>query len=179
MKSILISLLAIICTVCASSQSINNTSYETASGEKVLRLEFVIPVGQAGAWEYFSSDEKLIQWIAPVAHIELRTGGFIVTNYDKNKSLSDTSSIRVGITNYVERELLTLKVKLNDNFPKKAQAEDQNLQEIIQFTPIDSHHTRIVSSMVGWGEGDEWEKIYHFFDRGNMWTYDHLLKVFK
>ena len=179
MKKNLLFIFPFVCAIAVNAQSISNTSYQTTSGEKVLRLEFVLPISQTDAWRYFSNDDMLAKWAAPLAHIELRTGGYLVTNYDKAKSLSDTSSIRTTITNYIEGQLLTLKVKLNNSFPKSTQNEDQNLQEIIQLIQVDPQHTKIVSSMVGWGQGEEWDKTYSFFDKGNTWTYDQLLKLFK
>lgn len=131
------------------------------------------------AWKFFSEDAKLAQWIAPVAHIELKSGGYILTNYDKTKSLADSSSIKLGIISYLQHELLILKVDLNNNFSKKVQDEDQLLQEIIQFIPIAPGKTKIISSMIGWGQGKDWDKTYDFFLKGNEWTYKELLKVLK
>ena len=168
-----------LCLTMARAQVVKNTSYVTSTGEKVLRLESVLPVGKKTAWEYFTTDEKLQMWIAPLVHIELKTGGYILTNYDANKSLSDTSSIRLGIINYLDGEMLTLKVKLNNDFSKKVQAEDQNLQEIIQLVAIDDTHTKVTSSMIGWGTGADWDKTYDFFVKGNIWTYNEIIKLFK
>lgn len=78
-----------------------------------------MPLSRVKTWQYFTNDEKLKLWIAPLAHIDLKTGGSLVTNYDKKESLNDTSAIRVKIINYIEYELLTLKVDLNNNFTKR------------------------------------------------------------
>ncbi len=161
------------------AQKVKNTSYTTQSGEKVLRLELMIPVDQESAWQLFSKDELLEKWIAPLAHIELKTGGYLITNYDKTKPLSDSSSIRLKIANYIEKELLTLQIKLNDAFPKSVQNDDANLQELIQFVYVGPQQTKIVSSMVGWGQGEDWNRIYDFFVKGNIWTYEQLGKLFK
>ncbi|MEP7251389.1 MAG: hypothetical protein ABI683_03390 [Ginsengibacter sp.] len=161
----------------ANAQQVENTSYTTASGEKVLKLEMVVPINRMAAWDYFTKDDLLKKWIAPLAHIDLKTGGFILTNYDKEKSLEDSSSIRLVIINYLEGELLTLKVKLNDNFPKSVQNEDGNLQELIQFKDEGNGKTRIISSMIGWGNGDDWNKTYNLFVKGNTWTYEELYKA--
>jgi hypothetical protein len=179
MKLFLVSIFTLVLATAARSQEVKNTSYITSTGEKVLRLESILPVDKKTAWEYFTTDEKLKKWIAPVAHIELKTGGYIVTNYDKDKPLSDASSIRLDIINYLEGEMLTMKVKLNDTFPKQAQAGDQNLQEIIQLTAIDATHTKVTASMIGWGTGPHWDKTYDFFVKGNTWTYNEILKLFK
>jgi hypothetical protein len=161
------------------AQTVENTSYTTTTGEKVLRLEAVLPISLQEAWQLFTTDEQLQKWIAPLAHIELRTGGYIVTNYDKTKSLADSSSIKLQIISYLEQQLLTLKVKLNNNFSKNVQNEDGNLQEVIQFVPVNRTSTKIISSMIGWGSGEEWSKTYDFFVRGNIYTYQELLKLYK
>jgi hypothetical protein len=160
-------------------QTVTNNSYRTSTGEKVLRLETTLPVNIREAWEIFTTDEGLKKWIAPLAHIELKTGGYILTNYNKEKSLEDSSSIKLLIINYLEYNLLTLKVKLNNHFTKKVQQEDANLQEIIQFERTGPKKTKIISSMIGWGTGEDWEKTYDFFVKGNTYTYEELIKVFK
>ncbi|MEO6538227.1 MAG: hypothetical protein ABIT07_06775 [Ferruginibacter sp.] len=161
-----------------TAQIVKNTSYTTQTGEKVLRLEAILPVDKKEAWILFTTDQGLKKWMAPVVHIELETGGYILTNYEKEKSLADSSSIKLTIINYIEQEMLSLKVKLNDNFSKKVQTEDGNLQEIIQFIRVGPKKTKIISSMVGWGTGDEWTKTYNFFVKGNIYTYEELIKLF-
>jgi uncharacterized protein YndB with AHSA1/START domain len=172
-------LLLILSAGLSSKAQVENTSYVNVSKEKVLQLAIVVPMEVKEVWNYFTKDSLLIKWIAPLAHMELKNGGSIVTNYDKTKSLDDSSSIKLGIISYLENELMILKVDLNNNFTKKVQEEDQNLQEIIQFIPMKGGKTKIVSSMIGWGEGKDWEKTYDFFVKGNEWTYKELLKLMK
>mgnify|MGYP003547386686 CR=1 FL=1 len=160
-----------------TAQTVKNTSYTTQTGEKVLRLEAILPVDTKEAWRLFFIVEGLKEWIAPLAHIELKTGGYILTNYDETKSLSDSSSIKLTIINYIEQEIFTLKVKLNNNFPKSVQEDDGNLQEIIQFISVGPKKTKIISSMVGWGQGEDWIKAYNFFVKGNIYTYEELIKI--
>ena len=59
------------------------------------------------------------------------------------------------------------------------QDEDANLQELIQFKDAGNGKTKIISSMIGWGKGEDWDKAYSFFVRGNGWTYEQLYKAFK
>jgi hypothetical protein len=160
------------------SQSIKNTSYINESGEKVLRLETVLPMGISSSWQLFTTDQKLKTWLAPVVHIDLKTGGYILTNYDSAKKLTDKGSIRSPIINYITDELLTLKVNLNNTFPKSVIAADGNLQHIIQLFRIDNTHTKVVSTMVGFGEGADWEKTYDFFLKGNEWTFKKLIDLY-
>ncbi len=33
--------------------------------------------------------------------------------------------------------------------------------------------------MIGWGKGKEWDETYSFFEKGNKWSYQQLLKRLK
>jgi hypothetical protein len=162
-----------------NGQSVDNTSYITQTGEKVLRLEVILPVDIKEAWNLFTDDNQLKRWIAPLAHIELKNGGYIITNYDETKSLTDSTAIKLNIINYIQDEMITLKVNLNNDFPGNIKEEDQNLQEIIQLVYIEPKKTKIISSMLGWGQGEDWEKTYRFFEKGNIWTYEEMKKLFQ
>ncbi len=179
MRTILIAAFVTFMASTVYCQTVKNTSYINLASEKVLRLEAILPVDEATAWKLFTTDGGLMKWIAPVAHIELETGGYMLTNYDKSKALTDSSSIKLDIINFIENEMITLKVKLNNNFDEAARKSDGNLQEIILFEKVDKSHTEIISLMVGFGTGKEWKKTYDFFTKGNEWTYNELINSFK
>jgi hypothetical protein len=178
MKNIGIVFLFLLISRSSFGQTVKNTSYINESGEKVLRLEVILPIRISTAWQLFTTDQKLKTWLAPVVHIELKTGGYILTNYDSTKKLSDKSSINSAIINFITNEMLTLKVNLNSSFPKSVIGADNNLQHIIQLVQIDSNHTKIVSSMVGFGDGADWDKTYDFFVKGNDWTFKKLMDYY-
>jgi len=159
-------------------QEVKNTSYVTSSGEKVLRMEIVLPVEKPEAWKLFTTEPGWKKWATPVVSIDFKVGGRILSHYDKGKSVGDPGTIRLPIINYLEGEMITLKVILNESFIDKVRQEDQNLQEIIQFFDLGSGRTKIVSSMIGWGNGPEWDKTYEFFARGNLWSYQQIGKLF-
>lgn len=160
------------------AQDVKNTSYVTSNGERVLRLELVIPIEKAEAWKLFSTEEGWKKWATPVVSIDFRVGGEIRSHYDKGKSTNDPGTIRLPIINYLEKEMITLRVILTETFTSKVRQEDQNLQEIIQFVDVGKGRTKIVSSMIGWGTGPDWDKTYDFFAKGNKWSYEQLAKCF-
>ena len=159
-----------------AAQEVRNTSYITKSGERVLRIETVVPVSTESVWKSWTAPQELSKWIAPVVAIDLKIGGTISTNYDPKAAIGATGTIRLPIINYIEKQLITLKVNLNEKFPKSTRGEDHNLQEIVQIVDLGDGKTKVVSSMVGWGIGKDWGQTYDFFARGNEWTYRQLAK---
>jgi len=172
-------LLVFLSPIILLGQEVKNTSYTASTGEKVLRLEFVIPVEKQEAWNLLTTANGWKKWAAPVVSIDLKVGGLILTNYDKNKTVGDSGTIRLPILNYLEGEMITLKVILTETFPQKVREEDKNLQEIIQIVYLGKGKTRITSSMIGWGSGTDWDKTYAFFAKGNQWSYEQLAKLFR
>jgi len=160
----------------AAAQDVRNTSYVTKSGERVLRIEAVVPASTESVWKAWTDPQQLSKWIAPVVAIDLKTGGTISTHYDQKATIGNHGTIQLPIVNYVEEQLITLKVNLNDKFPKQVRDEDRNLQEIVQIVDLGGGKTEVVSSMVGWGTGKDWDQTYDFFARGNEWTYRQFAK---
>jgi uncharacterized protein YndB with AHSA1/START domain len=161
-------------TASLAGQTVRNTSTTTQNGERVLRIETIVPVSPEKVWQALTTTEGWKGWAAPVAKVDFRIGGTIFTHYDSNAKIGSPGTIQIAIVNYLEREMITLKLKLTNQFPEKTRAEDQNLQEIVQVIAIDSDHTKVVSSMVGWGIGKEWDDVYNFFAKGNQWSYQQL-----
>ena len=178
MKPIYAVFLLLLLPSCLFGQEVKNTSYVTTAGERVLRLEMVIPVGRPEAWKLFSTAEGWKKWAAPVVSMDFRVGGQVQTHYDKRKAIGDAGTIRLPIINYLEGEMISLRVILTETFTSKVRQEDQNLQEIIQLVDLGNGKTKIVSSMMGWGKGQEWDKVYDFFAKGNEWTFKEMAKLF-
>ena len=179
MLSLRWALIACLFPALALAQEVTNTSYVTSAGDRVLRIEFIIPEARSEAWKLFTTAQGLKKWAAPVVAIDYRIGGRILTNYDQAKSLRDPGTIRLPILNYLEEEMITLKVNLNDKFPADLRRQDGNLQEIIQLQDLGDGRTHITSSMLGWGTGAHWDKAYSFFAAGNAWTYQQLVANFQ
>lgn len=166
----------ILAVASASEASVRDTSYTTQSGERVLRIETVVPAPAEEVWAAWTTARGLSGWIAPVVAVDFRVGGSIRTNYDAKSQIGGPGTISLPIINYIDFQLITLKVNLNDTFPSLVREHDRNLQEIVQIIDLGAEGTRIVSSMIGWGTGKEWDDAYKFFERGNVWTYQQLDK---
>ncbi len=50
MRTTLICLIICIGLLSAEAQDVKNTSYKTSNGEKILRIEMIVPLSQKQAW---------------------------------------------------------------------------------------------------------------------------------
>ncbi len=161
-----------------SQQGIVNNSFIAASGERFLRFEIVVNTSIDETWKIIATEEGIKKWMAPVALLDLRMGGMLKTNYNETAKIDEKGTITLGIINYIPSEMITYKITLNELFAEKCRKEDKNLQHIIQLKSLGLNKTKIISTMAGWGQGKEWDEAYTFFEKGNEWTFQKLLKVF-
>jgi hypothetical protein len=147
-----------------------------APSERAVRVEATWSQSPEITWKYFATEDGLRCWAAPVIRLDLRIGGSLQSNYNRTAAIGDPGTISLGIINYVENEIMTYKVKLNDEFSPQLRSQDGNLQEIIQLQRLRNGGTHLVSTMVGWGQGAEWDKAVAFFAKGNEWSYKELAK---
>ena len=172
--------LGILALVTLSSLSIGadspikQTSIVTLSAERVLRLETVINASRDEVWKAFATEAGLRGWLAPLVRLDWRVGGSMKTNYDSAANIDGAGTITNTIVNYLPGELITYKVNLTATFAPSVRAEDKNLQHIVQLVPLGKHETKLISSMVGWGAGADWDKAYDFFAKGNAWEFGKL-----
>ena len=172
--------IALICaSTLASAQGILNTSYKSRTGERVLRYEMILPAPKEDVWKSFTTCSGICSWLAPIAAVDLRIGGYISTQFEHKMRIGDPGTVSTRILNYIDGEMLTMEVDLNDYFSRLLRGEEIDLQEIIQFVSLGENQTKLVSSIVGWGDGPKWDEAYDFYARGSAVTYQQLLDSYK
>jgi hypothetical protein len=180
MKKFVFALFFFSCCFYVQAQ-VKNISYKTYLGEKVLCFSFIVPVNKDKAWELFTTDSQLIRWNGQAANTKpakSKNGNSISNGDTKKRPPSDSSYIKLKTITYLENESLTLKVDLSNDFSKTVQQEADDLMETVQFIDSGDGKTTIISSMTGWGKGEEWDKAYNFFVIGNEWKYNKFLSNF-
>lgn len=177
-RAILLSIICILVSANALAQAVTNTSYKTRTGERVLRYEITLNAPKEDIWNAFTTCNGLGTWLAPIAVVDLHVGGYISTQYEKRARIGDPGTVNTRIINYIDGEMLTLEIDMNDHFAQLLSSEEHTLQEIIQFYDLGPNLTKVVSSTVGWGAGLDWDDAYAFYERGNAITYQQLADAF-
>lgn len=173
-KRILAFLVALSAWTAASGASaVDSCSRAEASGERTLCHETIIPAPAAEVWALISTSEGWRTWAAPVAEMELRSGGFIETSYNPTARIGDPDNIRNRVLRFTpERSLVIQIADAPPGFPHEELARE--LTTAIELEPIDATHTRVRITMTGYRDAQGFETLYAFFDRGNAFTLTKL-----
>jgi uncharacterized protein YndB with AHSA1/START domain len=156
----------------------SDTSFVAPGGERVQRLEIVIPATRQKVWEAVSTSEGLRGWVAPITDVEMKTGGHYFTNYNPKAKIGDPGTIYNSVLTYVPQEMVAIHVKLGTQIFPESVATADRLSAILQIHDAGPGQVRVSETMTGWLAGENWDKVYKFFQTGNAYTLGQLLKRF-
>jgi uncharacterized protein YndB with AHSA1/START domain len=157
---------------------VKNTSFVAPSGERVLRHEVTVKASLAEVWKAVTTSEGLMSFMAPVVHMELKTGGAFDSSYRVGSKLGDPGTIHNQVLNYVPLEMFSIKVNLTKQFPPRLR-DAGTLFAVLTFKDVGTRQVLVRESMLGWGDGEDWNQVYEFFSWGNAFTLGQLARRFE
>lgn len=183
LKVVLASLLCTgVCTPGFANTSDEQSVIHVSDDERVLvhREEFDSPLAEI--WRHYTDAQYVSRWMAPVAQVDLRTGGSIRTNYDPCATIGGEGTIDLSIVTFVPERFLLLQADLepqeNAAWMNPAIFERrEHLFNLVEFEAIGENRSRIISWGLGYGQGKEWDTMIGFFNQGNAWSYGQLRKA--
>ncbi len=147
------------------------------SGETSLRHTAMINAPIEEVWDSFVTTEGLQKWIAKNADFDLRVGGKMRVNYNKDGVLGDANTIENTILSYEPMRMLSLKAtRAPVGFPFANAIKDT--WSVMYFEPQGDAHTRLTISGLGYTDDAESQRMRSFFDWGNEATFHQLNEMF-
>ena len=155
-----------------------NSSFVEASGDRAIQLSIDVAAPAQQVFAAFTTSEGFASWATPVAHVELRVGGFIEASYDANAKIGDPANIRNEILAYVPDRLLVIR---NVQAPPGFADPDlfRHTATVIEFTPSDASHTHVTITNAGYDSGRRWDTLYRHFEWGDAYTLQELKTRFE
>lgn len=156
-----------------------DTSFVAGNGERVLRQEIVVPATLEEVWKAVSTSDGLREWVAPTADIELKTGGHWYTNYTPGSKIGDPGTIYNSVLSYVPMQMIAMKIGIAPPIFPKGPSDAGTLFAVLTLVDLGNRQVRVSEHMIGFGPGEDWDKVYRFFETGNAYTLGQLLKRFQ
>lgn len=142
-----------------------------------LVTEGVVAGPVAKVWAAFTTAEGLKSWMVPHAEFDLRIGGKMRTNYNKDGMLGDAGTIENEVLAFEPERMLTIKVaKAPERFPFKQAV--QKMWTVIYFEPLAPDRTRLRVVGLGFTDDEESQQMRKHFAAGNAWTVRKLQEAF-
>ncbi len=139
--------------------------------------EGVIGAPVATVWAAWTTTDGLKAWLAPQADIDLRLDGLMRANYNPQGTLGDPGTIENRILAYEPERLLSMRVaKAPGGFPFSAIIGE--MWTVLHFTPTAEGKTHLRIVGLGFGPGEDAQKMRAFFQQGNDYTLAQLQRHF-
>lgn len=163
----------------AAPEPVADTSYRTASGERVIELSAVVKAPIDAVWAAFTTSDGFSKWAAPFARIDLRVGGYFETSYSASAVAGAPDNIRNEIVALVPQRLVVIR---NVQAPPKVPFDApsfQKTQTAVHFQSLDARTTRVTLQNAGYLEGPGFDSTYRHFLMGNTWMINKLQELFE
>ncbi len=130
--------------------------------DRVVRKEVIVPATIDQVWETWTTTEGVNTFFSPNAKVELRIGGPFEIYFLMENPYGSRGSEDCKILSYLPKKMLAFEWNAPPQF---GDLRDKRTQVILAFDPVDASHARVTLSQTGWGRGDDWDKLYDYFDR--------------
>lgn len=161
-----------------SSQVVEETSWKTEQGQRVLQQRVLVDAPLNSVWQAYTTPEGLRSFVAPVADITLEVGGLREASYDPGARSGDPGMIVNEILTYLPREMFSLRVKeapADFPYPDAVKA----LWTVVQLDETSRGAVWVTVTMLGFGSGHPWDTLYEAFGSGNATELRRLARLFE
>lgn len=143
--------------------------------DRILRKETVVPATLEEVWNAWTTTEGVKTFFSPEAKVELAVGGSFENYWDMEAEYGSRGSEGCRVLSYLPMEMLSLSWNAPLDF-----GELRNVYTIVvlQFREIEPGKVKVVLSEHGWGKGEDWDKLYDYFDRAWSQVLGNLKKRF-
>jgi len=183
MKKLNFILSFLLFTVLLSAQSdstktsrVTSTVDSSQINELTLIQEFDVNVSIDSVWNTFTTKEGWESAFVAKAEVDFKIGGLILTSYDKDATIGDSSTIVLHVVNYVPKKLITLQAEITRNFPDFMKSDEKDFYNVIYFEELETEKTRITSYGIGYKNTPKYMSMMNFFVQGNEYSYLNLIK---
>lgn len=144
------------------AHNIRPERYVTAPSDKAIVKDVIIPAPVSEVWRAWTTSEGLQSFFSRHARAELRPGGPIEILFLMDRPYGLQGSEDCHYLSYIPERMLSFEWNAPPDF---GPLRDIRTILVIFFEPISDKETRLLFEHRGWGIGDDWDRLFAYFDR--------------
>ena len=133
--------------------------------ERSLDKETFVAASVDDVWTAWTTREGIISFFAPDAQIDARVGGAFHIYFNPLGQPGAKGADDMRFMALQPKKMLSFDWNAPPHLPN---ARQQRTFVVVRISPVSDKETRVTLHHTGWGDGDEWDKTYAYFDRA--WT---------
>lgn len=131
---------------------------------QTVMKQYDLPVTQDQAFQYFTTEEKLVQWLCNAASVDALEGGRYELFWDLENPHKDSTQGCV-ILAYEEPYFLSFNWRGPEELDQVMNHVDPLTLVSVFFLPLDASRTRVLLQHSGFGSSADWDTARLFFER--------------
>ena len=142
---------------------------------KILRKETLVPAALAEVWNAWTTTEGAQTFFSSKAKVELAVGGAYEIYFLLDQPYGSRGSEDCRVLSYLPMEMLSFSWNAPLEF---GELRGRHTTVVLRFEEIKPGEVKVVFSQHGWGRGEDWDKLYDYFDRAWAYVLGNLKKRF-
>lgn len=142
---------------------------------KILRKEIVVPASLEQVWNAWTTAEGVKTFFSSEAKVELVVGGSFEIYFLLDAPYGSRGSEDCRVLSYLPMEMLSFSWNAPAEFGR---LRNKHTVVVLQFEEVEPGKVTVVLSQLGWGKGEDWDRLYHYFDKAWAYVLGNLKKRF-
>jgi uncharacterized protein YndB with AHSA1/START domain/uncharacterized protein YciI len=154
------------------------TGRTDAQGEtsmRTVRKETTAAASVKDVWAAWTTTKGVTTFFAPNARVESRVGGPYEIYFNGDSEPGTQGSEGCQVMAVQPLKMVSFSWNAPPSFPS---LRGQRTLVVVNFREMGEKSTKVELTHMGWGEGEEWDKLHVFFDKAWASVMDNLKKRF-
>ena len=130
--------------------------------ERVVRAEIRVDAGIDEVWDAWTTANGIRSFFAPACNVELRVNGAYEMFFDPDTEPGMRGGEGMRILALQPKRMLSFTWNAPPHLPT---VRPQRTHVVVRLQDEAHNRTRVTLVHDGWGEGDEWNQAFAYFDR--------------
>jgi uncharacterized protein YndB with AHSA1/START domain len=136
------------------------------TSDKVLRKEIIVTASLKEVWDAWTTTEGVKSFFSSEAKVELAIGGAYEIYFILENPYGTKGSEGCKVLSFLPMEMLSFEWNAPPDF---GELRGHHTRVILQFQELESDKVKVILSHLGWGKGEDWDRLYDYF--GKAWAY--------
>lgn len=130
--------------------------------ERAVKAEVIVPAGLDQVWQAWTTEEGLKSFFAPACKVDLRVSGAYELYFNPAGAPGERGGEGNVILAIQPMNMLAFTWNAPPSLPNVRQ---QHTSVVLRFKEIAPGQTKVTLVESGWGEGEEWDQAFAYFNR--------------
>ena len=134
--------------------------------DRILTKEVIVTASIDSVWQAWTTTEGANSFFSPNADIDLRIGGKYGIYFLMDAPEGSRGSEDCHILSFLPKKMLSFEWNAPPSF---GNIRFEHTRIVLLFEELPDGKVKVTLSQLGWGKGENWDKLYDYFDKA--WGY--------